>query len=318
MTKNVGAVKLQRNLDYSTRMNYRIFRFEAVVDFIEVRIHTTTRNRGGAMKRALHLHGISYVTPVQADSAGWASHFTTRLYDVKTHAALQSKLATIAEEFPFASPPVITMIEVAFDGYLRDGQENTNHDHLVALAARMVFRVAEPVSSNTRIYRDYKGSPTAMPRTLHSTERKMVDGWGIAIGNKSDPEYEHGYFKTTDRGMPLAVRDYRARFELRLAGAALPHSSLESWAAFKFEKLTKRIRFRKEDDAASPLQQVIVAGHADRASHRKSIKRQSGGGTRAHIMPADVELDQIVYDQLRQLSKRWMRVRKSASFTGEK
>lgn len=270
------------------------------------------------MNIALKLHGLSYITPIQADPAGWASHFTTRLYDVKTHAALQSKLATIAEKFPFASPPVVTMIEVAFDGYLRDGQETTNHDHLLALAARMAFRVAEPVSSNTRIYRDYNGSPTAMPRALHSIERKMKEGWNVAIGNKSDPEYQHGYFKTTDRGMPLALRDYRARFEVRLAGAGLPHSSIESWAAFKFEKLTKHIRFRKEDDAASPFEQMIVAGQADRASHRKSIKRQSGGGTRAHIMPADVELDQIVYDQLRQLSKRWMRVRKPANFTGKK
>lgn len=299
-------------------MNYKIFRFEAVVDFIEVQIHTTTRNQGGSMYIALKLHGFSHITPVQADPAGWDSHFTTRLYDVKTHAALQSKLATIEEEFPFASPPVITMIEVAFDGYLRDAQATANHDHLIALAARMAYRVAAPVSPNTRIYRDYKGSPTAMPRSLHSTERKMNEGWNVAIGNKSDPEYQHGYFKTSDRDMPLAVQDYRARFEIRLAGAALPHSSVESWAAFKFEKLTKRIRFRKEDYAASPLQQVIVAGQADRASHRKSIKRHSGGGTRAHIMPADVELDQIVYDQLRQLSRRWMRVRKSANFTGEK
>jgi hypothetical protein len=53
------------------------------------------------------------------------------------------------------------------------------------------------------------------------------------------------------------------------------------------------------------MQQAIVAGYADRASHRKSIKRREGGGTRKAIMPPDQELNRIVSGKLRELSRRW-------------
>lgn len=287
-------------------MDYRLFRFEAVVDFIEARIHTTARNHGGRMKRVLHLHGISYVDPVQPDAAGWSSQFTIKLYDLMTFSALQSKLATIAQEFPFAVPPTITMIEVAFDGYLKDPVAPTNHDHLAALAARMAYRVAVPVSTNTRMYRDGKRSPTALPRTLEATERKMAEGWNVGIGDKAADQYQHCYLKTTDQNKkPIPVEDYRARFEIRLAGAGLPHTDVESYQAFRFETLARYIRFRKEDATADLLQQAIIAGYADRASHRKSIKRHDGGGILTAIMPPDEELNRIVRKRLQTLTKRW-------------
>jgi hypothetical protein len=171
----------------------------------------------------------------------------------------------------------------------------------------MIYRVAAPVSKNTRIYRDGVGSPTALPRALQATERKMSEGWNVGIGNKSDDQYQHGYLKTTDHSdEPLAIKDHRARFEIRLAGAGLPHTSIESFKAFKFSTLAKHISFRKEDDIASPIQQVLVTGHADRASHPKSIHNRAEGRTRtSHIMPADTELNRIVRERLQNLTKRW-------------
>jgi hypothetical protein len=80
-----------------------------------VQVYTATRNQGWKMQRTLTLHGISYVTPVQGDAAGWSSHFTIHLYDSRTFAASRSKLAIIKEELPIESPPTITMIEVDFD-----------------------------------------------------------------------------------------------------------------------------------------------------------------------------------------------------------
>lgn len=292
-------------------MDYSIFRFEAVVDFIEVRIHTTTRNQGWKIKRALALHGVSYVTPIQPDAAGWSSHFTIRLYDLGTHATLQSKLAVIEQEFPLAGPPTVSMIEIAFDGCLKDPAAPTNHNYLAALTAHMAYRLAAPVSGNSRIYRDGKGSPTAMPRTLEATERKMAEGWNVGIGDKTADRYQHCYLKMTDHNKkPIPAEVHRARFELRLAGAALPYHDIDSWQGFKFQTLAPYISFGKVDETASLSQKTIITAYGDRASHKKEIPRRSGGGTRTRIMPADIELNQTVYDELRQLTRRWSRVRK--------
>jgi hypothetical protein len=289
-------------------MDYSLFTFNAVVDFIELQINTAARNHGGRMKRALHLHGISYVNPVQPDAGGWSSCFTIRLYDVRNFAALQSKLDIIEEKYPFQSQPTITMIEVAFDGYLTDPVATGNRDHLPTLAARMTHRLAEPVSNNRRIYRDGKGSPTAVPRTLPGVSRKMVEGWNVGIGNKTDDQYQHGYLKTTDHNKkPLPTQEHRARFEIRLAGAGLPHTDVEFYRDFRFETLARHISFRQEDENAPPLRQAIVTGYADQASHRKNIKRRAGGGVLTSIMPADEELNRIVRKRLQTLTKRWQR-----------
>lgn len=289
-------------------MDYSLFRFEAVVDFIEARIHTTKRNQGWKMKRALALHGISYVKPVQPDAAGWSSQFTVRLYDPRNFAAMRSKLAIIEEKFPFTSPPTITMIEVAFDGYLKDLVRPSNRNDLAVLAARMAYRNANQVSDNRRIYWQGKGSPRAMPRSLEGLEHKLAEGWNVGIGNKTAPQYQHCYVKTTDHNKkPIPAGDHRARFEIRLGRNHLPHTDIESYADFKFETLAQYICFRKEDESATPLQQVIVAGYGAQASARKSIKRRNGGGIRTSIMPRDEELNRIVRKRLQTLTQRWQR-----------
>lgn len=289
-------------------MDYSIYRFEAVVDFIELEIHTAKQYKGGTIKKRCDLFNLSYFTPVQANAGGWANVFRTRLYDLKSFAALQSKIASLESEVPFSRPPTVTCIEVAFDGYLKDDMQNAADasEALAELAARMVYRMANPVSENRRIYRDYKGSPEALPRHIGTLERKMGDGLNAAIGNKNDDEYQHGYVKTTDYNKrQLLAALHRARFEIRLAGAGLPNSDVGTWAGFKFESLSRYISFRREDDTASPLEQAIVSAYAGRASHKKSIKRREGGGIRHHITPADNELNRIVRQRLQTLSKRW-------------
>lgn len=287
-------------------MDYSAFRFEAVVDFIEVEIRTAQKHLGGVMHNRCAIFGFSHMTPINANAGGWANTFTTRLYDLRNFAALQSKLATIGQEFPLTAPPKVSMIEVAFDGYLKDPTAPTNRDHLDALAAYMVYRLAVPVSKNRRIYRDGKGSPTAIPRSLNAVERKMADGWNAAVGNKTDDQYQHGYVKKTDHnGKPIPVDSHRARFEIRLAGAGLPDIDVEFYKNFRFETLVEYINFRKEDEAATPVQQTLIAGYADRASHRKNIKRHEGGGVRKNSMPADQELNRLVREKLRELTRRW-------------
>lgn len=293
------------NIEYEY-MDYSLFTFNAVVDILEVRIHTTRKNHGGHMKSELGKYGFSYFTPVQPDAGGWTSYFTVPLYDIRSFAALQSKLEVIQGKFPLASRPTVSMIEVAFDGRVDNSATTANHNYLAALAARMAFRLAEPVSTNRRLFRDRRGITAAMPRTLEALERKMAEGWNVGIGDKTDDRYQHCYLKTTDYNKkPLPVQDYRARFEIRLAGAGLPHTDIESYRDFRFETLSQYISFRKEDINASPLQQAIVTGYGDQASHRKTIKRRNGGGIRKAIIPRDRELNEIVRKRLQTLTKRW-------------
>lgn len=286
-------------------MNYSLFRFEAVVDVLELLIHTVKQHNGGKMKNALYLHGVTHVEPVQLGAGGLSSHFIVTLNDVRSFAALQSKLAAIQEKYPLESPPTVSMIEVSFDGYMERSGSPTDHDQLAALAARMAYRLAESVSNNRRIFRD-KYADT-MPRFLSALERKMADGWNVGIGNKYDAQYQHCYLKTTDRQQPIPANEHRARFEIRLAGVGLPHTAVNFYRGFNFESLAKYISFRKEDENATLFQRVIIAAYANQASHRKNIKRRAGGGALTSIMPADEELNRIVRKQLQTLTKRWQR-----------
>jgi hypothetical protein len=287
-------------------MDYSSFRFEAVVDFIEIEIYTAAPTQGKAIQRKCKLFGITYAQRRGGRGSYAGKVFRIRLYDVKNFSALQSKIASIANEFPFARPAIVTMIEVAFDGYLKEGLNGGGHyADLAMLAASMAYRVANPVSQNTRTYAGYRGSPQALPRFIEALARQIAEGRNVGIGNKRDNKYQHCYLKTVDRNERLPAALHRARFEVRLAGTGLPNQNVDAWRDFKFETLARHISFREELDEATPFEHMLANAAADRASHRKSIKRRNGGGTRCYALPADVALNTIARDRLRNLTKRW-------------
>ena len=287
-------------------MNYNIFSFTAVVDFIEIEIHTASPTQGKAIKRKCSVFGISYAKRQGAKGSFSGSTFRIRLYDLKTFAALRSKIASIESEFPFARPPTVTMIEVAFDGRLNQDAHNTPGEPLATLAAHMAYYAAYPVSNNRRTYLGYKGSPQALPRFVHVLAREMAEGRNVGIGNKRDPLYQHGYLKTVDRDEQLPTHQHSARFEIRLAGAALPHHDIEGWETFKFQSLTKHLSFREVPDDLTGLKRAIIDGYGSRASTKQAIKRRDGKGTRSkHLTPADKMMNAIVHERLRSLTERW-------------
>jgi len=286
-------------------MDYSLFRFEAVVDFVEIEIHTVAPTQGKAIQRKCKLFGVTYAKRIGERGSYSGKAFRIRLYDVQSFMRLRSKIASIDEAFPFARPATITMIEVAFDGYLKGKLNNTQQAELAKLAATMAYRIANPVSSNTRTYAGYRGSPQALPRSFDSLVRQISEGRNVGIGNKRDERYQHCYLKTVDRNECLPVELHRARFEIRLTEAGLPHQDVEAWENFKFETLAKHISFRKVPDGATVFEHMLANAAADRASHKRSIKRRNGGGTRSHTLRADRELNEIVRDRLRNLTKRW-------------
>jgi hypothetical protein len=261
---------------------WRSFRFEAVVDFIEIEIRTAAPTQGKAIQRKCKLFGVAYAKRHGGRGSYAGTVFRIRLYDVKNFSALQSKIASIENEFPFPRPAVVTMIEVAFDGYLKQEVNDAHGDDLAMLTASIAYRVANPVSQNTRTYAGYRGSPQALSRFIEVLARQISQGRNVGIGNKRDDQYQHCCLKTVDRNERLPAELHRARFEIRLAGAGLPHQDIEAWRNFKFQKLARHISFRMGLQEATPFEHALANAAGDRASHKKTLKRRDGGGIRSY------------------------------------
>ena len=214
-------------------MDYSIFTFQSVVDFIEIQIETTRMTKFETIRKRC---AVSYAEPLDREfEGGAASIFKIRLYDVSNFKALLTQISNIERHFELVRPPFITMIEVAFDAYRDPGIGGGTPGQLAGMAARMVYRLANPVSVNRRTYDSYRHSPQANPRGLNSLAREMADGRNVAIGNTTDDRYQHVYLKVTDHnGIPLPPGEWRARFEIRLAGAGLPVQPLFFSPHFKF------------------------------------------------------------------------------------
>lgn len=290
-------------------MNYSNFRFEAVVDFVEIEIQIERPSNGGAVKR---IAKVAYAEALDAGDGGAASIFRIRLYDVKSHAALLGEIERIGNIFPFSIPATITALEVAFDGYSnpKAGNPATRHD-LIVLAARLSFMLANPVSVNRRIYHKFKGSGRAMPKTLDTMIEFIGKGYNVAVGNNgnkiNDPVSQHGYFADHDRGSYIEDKsEHSARSEVRIVG------DIGSLAGFRFENLAKFLYCRTEPEApVLPVLRLALAGQGSNLFKRQDRPRTNqskcgrGGKPKQFDAPADRKLNAIICAKLRELSCRW-------------
>jgi hypothetical protein len=141
--------------------------------------------------------------------------------------------------------------------------------------------LTKPVSTNRRLYRDYKGSGKAVPGQFASLVRHLAEGWQLGVGNKGDDRYQHIYVKDTDtiKGERRAIEP-RARMEIRLGGAplhdALPYQTPDDWQYCQFERLTAYFRLRTLKENLDPLAQTVVEA-ADQIGERKTRNRRGGG-----------------------------------------
>lgn len=298
-------------------MDYSKFRFQAVVDFIEVEIETTHSTKGHTVAARC---AVSFADPQNEGPGKAATVFRIRLYDLDTFADFQGTINRIKAACDLQREPVVTMIEVAFDGYSDPTSGGLTLRDLAELAGHFVYRLASPVSQNTRTYRDHKGSAAALPRTFDGLVREMEIGRNVGIGNATDDLYQHAYVKITDHNKKPIVDalQHRARFEVRLAGEALPFPEILSWQGFKFESLSKHINFRRKPENLSAFESMLIDAKGANASHRSPAcqKRRRdgkviGGGTTAFKMPADTHLNTLVRSKLRDLSRRWSPAKRS-------
>lgn len=283
-------------------MNQRHIRLKALIDWVEIEIETQQSTNRQTVQRAfaeaLNLpDGVNlYVNAISPNRGGGTCHFSIRIHDVKTYSEIEQNLRFVGANLALRSGVKIAKIELALDAYCDDPADQ---------AARFYKFMANPVSDNRRMYRDYKGSGKAVPRHFQSMTRHLSEGWQIGIGNKTDDQYQHIYVKDTDTqdGQRLQVQA-RARLEVRLSGAALPCQTADDWRQYKFERLTDYFRQRELKADLEPLIQTL-ADAADQIGERKTRNRREGGTRQFSKATKADPINEAIRCALKNLSRSW-------------
>jgi hypothetical protein len=287
---------------FISNVKNRSFSIKALVDWVDVEIETRYSTNFQTVQKAFAgafdlPEGINFhVEAVNPNDGGGTCHFSVRIHDVKAYSEIERKLIKVSAKLPLRPGFNIEKIEVSIDAYCDDPAEQ---------AALFYKFMANPVSGNRRVYRDYRGSGKAVPCQFQSIARHLSEGWQIGIGNKTDNEYQHIYVKDSDtiNGQRQEVAK-RARLEVRLSGNALPYQTPEEWQQCKFEGLADYFRQRRLKQDLEPLIQTL-ADAVNQIGERK-IRNRREGGTRHYskVTKAD-PINEAIRDALRKLSGRW-------------
>jgi hypothetical protein len=82
-------------------MDYSIFRFNAVVDFIEVEIHTAAPALAGKIKKAC---ALTRVDALDKGAGNYATVFKIKLHDPGNFAEFKAAVARIERAYPLTCP----------------------------------------------------------------------------------------------------------------------------------------------------------------------------------------------------------------------
>lgn len=292
-------------------MDYKKFKFNAVIDWLEIEIKTKKPTNFQTIKR----HGeLWYVEAMDETAGGAATCFKFKLHNPKNWQTVTETIGAIDLENPLIDEAKVIGIEVSFDAY----SKTSTRKELEALTERFYRYLTKPVSNNHR-FSGRKGIRADVERidSTATLRRLIASGRNICIGNnaddksgfnkyKADEQYMQIYFKTTDNnGMPVLESEYRARIEIRLRGQSLPYTKLHSWLEFKFEILSKYFNFRTLNKR---LLSLAPAGFDKALDNISQIGSISGYKRRRRIhslltLP-DKELNNKVYEALRCLTDR--------------
>lgn len=270
--------------------DYTKFRFEAVVDWIELVVYPVRRTNWQTVQDAIFQatgktvdvrlidrgHTLNPYAHDERDE--WVKNspaFKFRLQDTARFIDVERVITEIKRQLKCDVTTAVTGIEVALDIYGAGAE---------AMAA-MYRGLKNPVSDNQRVYRREKKRGDFVKAAAKQTTTALVNylqsGWMIGIGNETDDLYQRIYFKMTDQngGVNKIQVEPRARIEIRLQGKELPFSTLEQLRQYKFTKLSKYFLFRRE---ASP----------------------------ANARGADEKLNRCAGDAIQRLSRTWPTIRK--------
>jgi hypothetical protein len=223
-------------------LNYSAFRFDAVIDWIEVKVVLPRPSQFRHVRDLLAQWGRPHVRAYPDRET--TNTFSFRVQDPPGPAWLLRGLQCLCMP---GDPPItehqvtILAVEIALDAR----SVNQDDEALTGMAMRLFYRQAlhAPSALGPRICPPREsGEAAGPPRHAKDVRHALELGWSIRDGERG-AEFEQGwYVKRADSKpgkpyVPLAHRQHRARAEVTLRGPALPFTTLAEWRAFRFESL---------------------------------------------------------------------------------
>jgi hypothetical protein len=273
------------------------FRYTAVIDFVEITFRTKKASNGFSIKRNMD---FDFVKPLDKRPGAAANEFRVKVQDIKRWSDLDKYYKKLKAEYELESEPKITCVEVSFDAY----SIGATYDEMIEHVASYYWMLANPVSINRRFTRGQKGTTQGLASRSYMLNR-LKGGGTIYIGDQRyDAEGMRIYYKTIDRKAQLPPEMHRSRIEITLRGNKCPFTTFEEARNFEFSNLARYFRFRQIKSNLSKLR-TLVADRTPLLGERKAQQRKGRGAYMYSDMTmADTVLNEIVYDQLRYLTKR--------------
>jgi hypothetical protein len=277
------------------------FTYKASIDWIELEITTVNDSNFNSIK---HLFNVNYVKPISPKGGGATNKFTLRIQDVTSWNMLD-EIVNIVDSSKKLSSVLITGVEISFDAF----SKNNDKQELIEKAAEFYFCLEKPCSKNRRLAGARKGS-AEQPLRHETTIRKISEGNSIYIGSQNeDTISQRIYYKTKDNNKLLPIELHRARYELILVGDDCPFGTIEEARKYNFTELSGWFKFRKIIEDIDGLGLMLIK--ATRQLGQVNVKRLAGGGVKVNNCgtKADVYLNRIAYEKLRELTKRLNKTR---------
>ena len=289
------------------RTSYSAYKFRAEIDWIELKLEFISPTNFDTVRKRL---GTPFAEPLDEGVGHAATIFNVKFHSPQSWDHLELTLIPLIHDHELRRAPEVTGIEVALDAY----SKATNRDELVDMVCRFYRGAQKLVSTNRRLYRTKK-DPVYGITDLRNLRKHVADGFNINVGSRDDgdSETQHGYVKDTDgTGKDvLPPNEHRARFEFTLRGAALPYSSLSAWERHKFTEQANFFKFRQLKPTTNPF---TAAAFSNSAQIGERLPLKTGGRGRrvfSKATEADIALNQLSYDALKELTRRMRAAAKS-------
>lgn len=272
------------------------YKYKATIDWVEIEVNTVNDSNFNVLRMRFDSY---YVKPINPKAGGATNKFTLRIHDVTSWNQIDCLIGDANLYTSIASVTIIG-IEISFDAF----HIFQNEDEVINKTAQFYWFLQNPSSINVRASGSYKGSSTQLPNFI-SAVREIKNGKSIYIGSQSkDSISQRIYYKTTDNNKILPIDEHRARYELILLRENCPFTTLSEARNYQFQKLAKWFKFRKIKENQTALQNVLL--NATKQLGSINLPRRAGGGLRVNRYGtvADMQLNRLAYDKLRELTKR--------------
>ncbi|MFM0406837.1 hypothetical protein [Paraburkholderia dipogonis] len=200
---SIGRSCMSARDDDHAELQLEQFRFEACVDWVELRVRTQRdakgqATNGGTLKRLLADLRVSYAFPVDPADGGAATEFLIRIQAPRTLRDVRSVVDRIAEHRQLVGVPSVAAIEIAFDSYPKTAAAYALLDRMTL---RFMYHLLPP-SRELRNACKWAGRLFSHESVLMPTGRPIVPSHTLYIrsgpvADHRDPDYVRGTL--TDR-----------------------------------------------------------------------------------------------------------------------